>query len=262
MIKKILSILKNFKKIKGIHNYHVEKNDVDQFLKRISIYDCGHNLIRIGDSFDGGYLVPDILKEVKYCFTAGVGNNISAEEYLKKINVKCFLPDGSVDDPGGFDFINKNINTHTDKKNITINDWIDLKVSNDLENNLMLKIDIEGSEIETILNIQENKLKQINILVIEFHHFFFLGNSFGLEIMNKVFDKILRNFTTCHIHPNNNGGVKNICGIEMPNLMEFTFINNNYVKHKKKSLTNYPHRLDHKNFSEKKDIPLPQIFYK
>jgi hypothetical protein len=73
------------KKLKGNHNYYVEKNDVDQFLKKISIYDCGHNLIRIGDSFDGEYLVPDILKEVKYCFTAGVGNNISVEEDLKNI---------------------------------------------------------------------------------------------------------------------------------------------------------------------------------
>ena len=84
-LKKILSILKNFKKLKGMHIYHVEKNDVDQFLKKISIYDCGHNLIRVGDSFDGGYLLPDILKEVKYSFTAGVGNNISAEEDLKKL---------------------------------------------------------------------------------------------------------------------------------------------------------------------------------
>jgi hypothetical protein len=43
----------------------------------------------------------------------------------------------------------------------------------------MLKIDIEGSEIETTLNIQEKKLKQINILVIKFYHFIYLGNSFA-----------------------------------------------------------------------------------
>lgn len=261
-IKKSLSKFKKLKEIKGLHKYHIEKNQLDQFLKKIFIYDCGHNLIRIGDNFDGGYLVPDILKKVKYCFSAGVGMNTSFEKNLKKMDIKCFLADGTIDyHPEGFDFIKKNINTYCDEKNITLHNWIDLKISDDLDNNLMLKMDIEGSEISAILNIQDEKLKHTNILVIEFHQFANLGNSFGLDTLNEVFDKILRYFTVCHIHPNNYGNIKNIYGIKMPNYMEFTFVNNNYVKYKKKNLKNYPLELDKKNFPEKKDILLPKELY-
>ena len=51
-------------------------------------------LIRIGSIGDGGYLFPDIFKEVNYCFSPGVSNIACFEEHLaNKYNIKCFFND-------------------------------------------------------------------------------------------------------------------------------------------------------------------------
>ena len=56
-----------------------------------------HKLIRIGEKNDGGYLIPDILKEIKYCFSAGVGHTNEFETDLNKYEIKSFLADYSID---------------------------------------------------------------------------------------------------------------------------------------------------------------------
>jgi len=65
---------------------------LEKFLEIIKIYDCGYDLIRYGEKNDGCYLVPDILSEVKYLFSAGVGTTIKFEDDInKKYNIKTFF---------------------------------------------------------------------------------------------------------------------------------------------------------------------------
>ena len=51
----------------GMFRFHESKR-LNDFLGSIKIYDCGHDLIRYGEKNDGGYLIPDIIDEVKYLF--------------------------------------------------------------------------------------------------------------------------------------------------------------------------------------------------
>jgi hypothetical protein len=255
IIKKILRIfLINVNKI----NIFSTKN----FLNKIFIYDCGYQLIRVGDKKDGGYLIPDILYKIKYCFSPGVGTNSSFEDNLKKFKIKSFLADGTVQYSGKHDFIKKNLNTFNDEKNITLEDWIRIKLKKKNSNNLILQMDIEGSEIGVIYNTRESVLKKFAILIIEFHDFNNICNNFGLKIYDEIFSKLLRNFTICHIHPNNTWGVTKICNIDVPNFMEFTFINNQYCK--KKNIIKYslPHINDYKNNKQVPEIKLSTFFYK
>ena len=86
-------------------------------------------------------------------------------------------------------------------KNITLDEWV---TTNTMDNsNLLLQMDIEGSEIDVILNTSINTLLKFKILLIEFHDFDFLKTMFGIRISNNVFEKLTRDFTICHIHPNN-----------------------------------------------------------
>ena len=135
------------------------------FLNKIFIYDCGYQLIRVGDKKDGGYLIPDILYKIKYCFSPGVGTNSSFEDNLKKFKIKSFLADGTVQYSGKHDFIKKNLNTFNDEKNITLEDWIRIKLKKKNSNNLILQMDIEGSEIGVIYNTRESVLKKFAILI-------------------------------------------------------------------------------------------------
>ena len=245
----------------GNYNYHIDKKLFEKFVDKIKIYDSGHDLIRLGNQKDGGYLIPNIIENIHLCFSAGVGDDITFEQELKKKNIKCFLADGTVKPPNGFNFLKKNLNIYNDEHNIDVNTWLDSNVENLNDLNIILKLDIEGSEISIIYNIDEIILSKINILIIEFHDFLYLGNHFGNRIYDEVFDKILKYFTICHIHPNNFGSTKFINNINIPSLLEFTFINNKLVKTRNKIQKTIPHPLDKKNNPLKKDIALPDCFY-
>jgi GTPase involved in cell partitioning and DNA repair len=245
---------------------NVSKNSLDKLIKKLFIYDTGHSLIRLGSNKDGGYLVPDILGKIKYCFSPGVGPTTSFEKQLKKYNIISFLADGSVQDPSNkfikYDFIKKNLNTFNDNKNITLKKWITNKLKSKKYYKLILQMDIEGSEIKVINHTSRDIIKKFKIMVIEFHYFQSLALEQGCKIYEKVFSKILKDFVICHIHPNNCCGFSKINQYEVPNVMEFTFINKELVKYKKKIKNKLPHKFDFKCTPNKEDIKLPIYFYK
>lgn len=255
IIKKILNIF-------FININLIDINSTKSFLNKIFIYDCGYKLIRVGSKKDGGYLIPNILYKTKYCFSPGVGTNSSFEDNLKKFKIKSFLADGTIEYSGKHDFIKKNLSSFNDSKNITLEDWIRIKLKKKKSNNLILQMDIEGSEISVIYNTKETVLKKFAILIIEFHDFNNICNNFGLKVYDEVFSKLLKHFTICHIHPNNNWGTTKICNIDVPNFMEFTFINNQYFKKRNLIKHSLPHFNDYKNNKKLPDIKLPIIFYK
>ena len=111
------------------------------------------NLIRIGDKNDGGYLVPDIINDIKYCFSGGVGHTNEFELQLEKYGIKSFLADYSVEEPknlNNFDFKKKFFWSYNNLATININSWIK-SFGNEFElEKFILKLDIEKSEYEVI----------------------------------------------------------------------------------------------------------------
>ena len=49
------------------------------------------SLIRVGSEADGGYLVPNIMSQIDYCFSAGIGSNIQFEKDLLKYDIKYLV---------------------------------------------------------------------------------------------------------------------------------------------------------------------------
>ena len=235
------------------------------FLEKIKIIDSGHDLIRVGANTDGGYLLPDILDQVEYCFSPGVGNSVTFEDHLRKYNIKSFLADNTVNYNGKYDFIKKNLNSFNDDKNIKLTDWINEKLpspDNKLNNKLLLQMDIEGSEIEVLYNVSLECLDRFKIIIIEFHHFHDIFTPLGLKIYNDLFDKILKTHNIIHIHPNNFLRTVNFLNNKISRLYEITFINKKDCKYVKKIDYSLPHKLDHRCVPSLPEIKCPEIFYK
>lgn len=233
----------------------------ENLFSKIFIYDTGHKLIRLGAEKDGGYLVPDILDEIKYLFSPGVSNETSFDEDCYKKKITPFLLDGTINYNGPFNFIKKNLNTFSDDNNITIRDWLNLANLAENENNLMLQMDIEGSEWNILTNIELSLLKKFKIIVIEFHFFKRFIKNF--KKISNVFKKLNIDFTICHIHPNNYAdNFINVKGFEIKRCYEFTFINNNSLLKKTEIKYSLPHELDRPNKRNQKDTVLPDFFYK
>ena len=242
--------------------YNSTKKLVDQFLIKIKIIDSGHKLIRIGADSDGGYLIPDILDQIEYCFSAGVGNTSSFEDHLSKFKIQSFLVDGTVNYNGKHNFIKKNLNSFNDENNITLQTWVNDKIKDKSNDKLLLQMDIEGSEIEVLYESDINFLERFKCIIIEFHHFTEIINLLSLKIYSDIFNKILKTHYICHIHPNNAGGKMFINGIDIPNVLEITFVNKKVAKYVKKIEYNLPHPLDKNNVQNHRPVECPKLFYK
>lgn len=67
------------------------KTELEIFLSRFRKHYVSCDLTRIGGEGDGGYLVPNILDSISYCFSPGVDYKANFEKELSvKFNIKSF----------------------------------------------------------------------------------------------------------------------------------------------------------------------------
>ena len=239
---------------------------IDKILKPKNKY----KLVRLGDLHDGGYLIGEnSLTNTETLISFGIEDNWQFEKEFQIINsnakIKCY------DDKSILKYIVKKfiieffllpyyfrLNFIKYFKNIIYFlkirkkiEFIQKKISYDdlkeiliniKNNNIFLKIDIEGSEYRVLEEIIENQSKIIG-LVIEFHDFDYHKN-----IIYDFCKKL--NLSLIHIHPNNfsprdkNGD---------PLVIELTFERNPRIVDDNLVL---PHELDMKNNPLESDIEL------
>jgi len=263
MFKLKIKILKYVNRILYLFNLNldlsIKKEKLKKILFKLKPFYLGYDLIRIGSNNDGGYLLPDILDQIKVCFSPGTGNNINFEKDLIKRGIKTYLADGTINESRmqlkDFNFIKKNISSFESCKTITLENWVNSQ--NISSNDMLLQMDIESSEYEVLHSTPEETLKKFKVIIIEFHYIEKISNIYFYQNFNNVLDKLLLNFEICHIHPNNCQGTYSLHGIELPTAIEVTFLRKDLCKNKV-PVTNLPHELDQKNITILDDVFLPK----
>lgn len=219
-------------------------------------------LIRLGGDKDGGYLVPNDLNNIEACFSPGVGNISSFEYSCADLGMKIFMADASVTNPvpedDQFQFIQKFVGKSNGSDFITLERWMQSTGING-KKDLILQMDIEGSEFEVLNCTSVNTLKRFRIIIVEFHKLHQLWNPLYFYKAKKAFKKLLENHICVHIHPNNCCGNRTINDIDFPVVAEFTFIRKDRVK-ELGMVTSLPHILDQDNTDQVK-LSLPKIWY-
>lgn len=220
------------------------------------------NLIRFGSSTDGGYLIPDDLDGISACFSPGVADCVSFETSCAERGMKVFLADHSVDqlpaEDHNFHFIKKFIGANTTENFIRLDEWI-TSSNIDGSSDLILQMDIEGSEYEALISSSDEVMKRFRILIIEFHGLHNLWSYPFFRLAKSAFDRLLKFHSCVHIHPNNARGICKINGLEIPKLMEFTFYRKDSFQISSEVLS-YPHPLDKDN-TNFKHIALPKCWW-
>ena len=211
---------------------------------------CSKPLIRIGGEGDGSYLVPDDLEKIDACFSPGTSLKKTFEDQLfKQYKIQSVLSDGSIDKKSlnlieGYQVFQKKwVNDFNDKSTTTLQAWID-ESNLSYSNNLLLQMDIEGSEYPSLLNTPNSCLKQFKIMVIEFHHLNRLDNErFLNQIFLPLMQKILLNFDCVHAHPNNCLPAVEMAGYKIPQVIELTFYRKDCNKGEKRVLIPHPNDI-------------------
>ena len=238
-------------------------HEIKNLILKLRPLSTEHPLIRLGGYADGGYLVPDDLQDIKYCFSPGVSTISNFEDDLTKRGIKCFLADFSVDQPPNqndlFDFEKKFLGTFNSDIYFTLSSWIKSKVNNNKE--LILQMDIEGDEYNVLCDTDHELLKRFRIIIVEFHYLDSMLDSLGYELINLTFSKLLKDFEIVHIHPNNCSYPVVYKDIQIPPVLEISFLRKDRIQ-KKEYTKSFPHFLDQKNIPQNLDFTLPKCFYK
>jgi FkbM family methyltransferase len=192
------------------------------------------NLKRYGSKYDGGYILSeDLLQNSEIVYSYGVGPNehwITFDRHLQALDKKIYLYDNLRDgfwdkNTPSFIFKSEYVNSNNIYSHIVENQHTH-------NFNMILKMDIEGHEYETILNCSENLFNHFDQLAIEVHD---VVNShsepqFLINVDNvekrwenklKLFSKLNKFYYLVHIHGNNYSS-QIIDG--MPDVLELLYI--------------------------------------
>ena len=215
-----------------------------------------------GPRGDGGYLLPNDLDGIAHAFSPGVSNESGFEAELAERGMQVFLADHSVDGPAvshpRFVFDKRFVGCVTDERYITLDDWHAAKLGGD-SSELLLQMDIEGAEYETLLAASPRLLAKFRIMIIEFHWLPQLWNEPFFAVAGRVFSKVLATHAVVHIHPNNCCGSVKSAGLEIPRIAEFTLLRRDRLR-ATGFRTTFPHPLDRPNV-DKAPLDLPPCWY-
>lgn len=223
-----------------------------------------HPLIRIGGAGDGGYLVPDDLEGLTACFSPGVSDSSDFEDDLvRRVPMPCYLADGSVDSPALsnplFTFDKVFIGSDPKPDFIPFSDWVASKVDLDQPGDMLLQMDIEGSEFDAFITTDSAIWQRFRIILLELH---FMDRIFarGFDgLYAAMFAKLTRDHHVVHLHPNNCCGEVDFNGIVVPKVLEMTLIRKDRCT-VQPGPVDLPHPLDRDNLSDKPPLGLREIW--
>jgi len=234
-------------------------------LKELKIYDVKTPKIRLGNPWDGGYVLPvSIAAQSEALVSYGVGTDIAFEkDYCSIFDRKSYCFDHTVEEPfipdEYKDYISfKNEGLSIKKEELTDHFFAHYEQLGATKK-VLLKIDAEGIELDFFLNTDIEKLASITTgMIVEFHCVHLE------EWRNKMFEglsKVNKKFLICHNHANNYGKTftyvdENTHEYELPEFFEITFINKELVRDFSLDMSDYPQPIDIPNDTNKPEISL------
>ena len=191
---------------------------------------CSRELIRIGGDGDGAYLLPNDLEGIAACFSPGVADVCGFEaELADRFGIPSYLCDASVTgdnlglQDGAHWFSRKWLGSFDGAETQSLDHWV-LASDHAEAGDLLLQMDIEGSEYRSLLAVSDSVLSRFRIVVLELHGLAGLQSS---RFLNTLFlptlHKLHRHFDCVHAHANNCCGSLDLCGVDVPQVIELTF---------------------------------------
>jgi hypothetical protein len=172
-------------------------------LQPVALKNC--TLKRFGSANDGGYLMcENLIGPVDAAYSYGVGRNddwgcdVSHRYHVPVHQYDCFDPARPTCSGGTFVFHNECVGNRTGYRDSHFFDTLQNQISKngDTSRHLIIKMDIEGGEWESLLAAPDELLASIPQLAMEMHGF---DDPKILEVLRKL----KRNFYPVNLHFNN-----------------------------------------------------------
>jgi hypothetical protein len=180
---------------------------------------------RFGSEGDGGYLLSDDISESDICISLGIGDNYSFDLDIAKYCKRVLMFDHTIMPPvllsPNVVFEKVGISTVESEDFTTIE-----KIVSNLpaENDLILKIDVEGAEWEVIESLTVETLGRFRQIAAEFHNLHAIDSTEHFERIVASLSKLSQTHFLANFHINNWASYQLVAGVPLPNVVEVTYI--------------------------------------
>lgn len=231
-------------------------------IKKLTPKNVHSNKFRLGPNRDGGYIINDLIVQyTKKLITFGYGNSEGFEvEWYEKYNTPIDIYDGTCDcdyictkfvsDMGSkINYFKQNVGY--EQGNVSVKDILHNQT------NVLLKVDIEGSEYTALRDVDFSNVTGVLLEVHALHHEPYQVRL--VELMNEE----LSQFELFHIHANNHGGSFRVGTSIIPTTYELSLVNKQLVTNISDDASIYPiSDLDFANDGSDVDMPITNEFNK
>lgn len=205
----------------------------------------GARKVRIGRSFDGGYVMIDAFDRVQAAYSFGINDDVSWDTEIAQRGIDIFQYDHTIEglptNHARFHWEKVGIAPHSEGEMRSIPDIIQSHGHEDLDN-ILLKCDIESAEWEVLACLPNAILRKFSQIVIEIHDIHRFGNPDDFTI-REALGNLTNYHNVVHVHGNNYGGMAIIGGYAVPNVMELTLLRKDMGQFTPSNLT-FPTALD------------------
>ena len=172
-------------------------------LQPVALKNC--TLKRFGSANDGGYLMcENLIEPLDAAYSYGVGSNddwgceLSRRYHVPVHQYDCFDPAQPTCNGGTFVFHNECVGNRSGYRGSHLFDTLEnqIRKNGDTGRRLIIKMDIEGGEWDSLLAAPEELLASIPQITMEMHGF---DNPKVVEVLRKL----KRNFYLVNLHFNN-----------------------------------------------------------
>lgn len=186
---------------------------------------CGK--VRTGGPHDGGYVMANDFRDNRIAYSIGVGPQVEWDVEMANRGLHIYQYDHTVEglpaQHPNFHYAKIGIGPDlSDPELVTLERMLEDNEHVD-EENMLLKIDVEGAEWDVFDKMSSNTLAKFDQVVVEYHGFEFLGQDSFRTRADRVFQVLNHTHQVIHIHGNNYANFAMIQNIPVPHVLEVSY---------------------------------------
>ena len=220
--------------------------------------------IRLGNAFDGGYVVPKRCLQCDVVISIGVGPDVSFDLAFAENGKSVFQFDHTVDSVpshqahSGFVFFKKGWGARTAGDLLTLKDML-AAANVPTSAKCLLKFDVEGAEYENLISLDDSELASFEVIVCELHCCDQLRDEAFRHQFSRAIARLTKNHAPVHLHGNNYGVLCLVEGVPVPAVLELALLRRDLGDFGGISLEPIPGPLDNPNRPDRPDLCLNPI---
>lgn len=188
---------------------------------------AGQEKVRIGGTYDGGYVLPACAWDADAVLSIGVGHDVSFDFALAQRGARILQFDHTVEASPqtheNFQFHKLGLGVQSGGAFLSFAEMCGMIDALGAKRPL-LKFDIEGAEYEIFGGIDPDMLQRFEVMTCEIHDLERLGEPAFYAKVLRFMQVMTRHHAPMHLHPNNYAGVQLVQGVPLPPVLELSFL--------------------------------------